>query len=154
MPLQERLTSDLKTALRARATLERDVLRFTLNALQYEEKARGRPLEEQEALAVLQREARKRRESIKLFEQGGRQELVDKETAELAVLEAYLPAQKGREEVTDLALQTIREVGATGPRDRGMVMGRLMPQLRGQADGALVNAVVSELLESLPQSRG
>ena len=152
MPLQERLTSDLKAALRARATLERDVLRFTLSALQYKEKAQGRPLEEQEALAVLQREARKRRESIKLFEQGGRQELVDKETAELAVLEAYLPAQKSREEVSDLALQTIREVGATGPHDRGKVMGRLMPQLRGQADGALVNAVVSELLESVPNS--
>ena len=150
MPLQERLTSDLKAALRARATLERDVLRFTLSALQYEEKAQGRPLEEQEALAVLQREARKRRDSIKLFEQGGRQELVDKETAELAVLEAYLPAQKSREEIADLALQTIREVGATGTGDRGKVMGRLMPQLRGQADGALVNTVVSELLESLP----
>ena len=152
MPLQERLTSDLKAALRARATLQRDVLRFTLNALQYEEKARGRPLEEQEALAVLQREARKRRESIKLFEQGGRQELVDKETAELTVLETYLPAQKSREEVTDLALQAMREVRATGPHDRGKVMGRLMPQLRGQADGALVNAVVSELLEALPNS--
>ena len=152
MPLQERLTSDLKAALRARATLERDVLRFTLSALQYEEKARRRPLDEQEALAVLQREARKRQESIKLFKQGDRQELVDKETAELLVLEAYLPAQKSREEVTDLALQTIREVGATGPHDRGKVMGRLMPQLRGQADGALVNTVVSELLGSLPGS--
>ena len=152
MSLQERLTSDLKAALRARAALDRDVLRFTLSALQYEEKARGKPLDEQEALAVLQREARKRRESIKLFQQGGRQELVDKETAELAVLETYLPAQKSREEVTDLALQTIREVGATGPGDRGKVMGRLMPQLRGQADGALVNAVVSELLDSLPNS--
>ncbi len=128
------------------------MLRFTLSALQYEEKARGKPLDEQEALAVLQREARKRRESIKLFQQGGRQELVDKETAELAVLETYLPAQKSREEVTDLALQTIREVGATGPGDRGKVMGRLMPQLRGQADGALVNAVVSDLLDSLPNS--
>jgi uncharacterized protein YqeY len=152
MSLQERLTSDLKAALRARAALDRDVLRFTLSALQYEEKARGKPLDEQEALAVLQREARKRRESIKLFQQGGRQELVDKETAELAVLETYLPAQKSREEVTDLALQTIREVGATGPGDRGKVMGRLMPQLRGQADGALVNAVVSDLLDSLPNS--
>ena len=152
MSLQERLTSDLKAAIRARAALDRDVLRFTLSALQYEEKARGKPLDEQEALAVLQREARKRRESIKLFQQGGRQELVDKETAELAVLETYLPAQKSREEVTDLALQTIREVGATGPGDRGKVMGRLMPQLRGQADGALVNAVVSELLDSLPNS--
>ena len=152
MSLQERLTSDLKAALRARAALDRDVLRFTLSALQYEEKARGKPLDEQEALAVLQREARKRRESIKLFQQGGRQELVDKETAELAVLETYLPAQKSREEVTDLALQTIREVGATGPGDRGRVMGRLMPQLRGQADGALVNAVVSDLLDSLPNS--
>ena len=152
MPLQDRLASDLKAALRARATLQRDVLRFTLSALQYEEKAQGRPLEEPEALAVLQREARKRRESIKFFRQGGRQELVEKETAELAVLEAYLPAQKSREEIAELALRTIREVGATGPQDRGVVMGRLMPQLRGQADGALVNAVVSELLESLPQS--
>ena len=150
MPLQERLTSDLKAALRARAALERDVLRFTLSALQYEEKAQGRPLEEQEALAVLQREARKRRESIKLFEQGGRQGAC-REGDGGAGGPGGLPAraEEPRGDRRAGSLETVREVGASGPGDRGKVMGRLMPQLRGQADGALVNAVVSELLASL-----
>jgi uncharacterized protein YqeY len=106
-------------------------------------------LEEEEAVQVLQRQARRHRESIEEFRKGSRKDLVEKEGAELQILEEYLPALMGREAVVQRARQAIQEVGAAGPADRGRVMGRLMPQLRGQADGILVNEVVTGLLEAL-----
>ena len=150
MGVEEQFREDLKTAMRGGNTLRRDVIRFALSALTYEEKAKIRALEEEEKVAVLLRQAKQRRESIEEFKKGNRQDLVDKESAALLVLEEYLPALMDREAIAQLARQAIQDVGAAGPGDRGKVMGRLMPQLRGQADGAAVNAVVSELLEALP----
>ena len=150
MGVEEQFREDLKTAMRGGNTLRRDVIRFALSALTYEEKAKIRALEEEEKVAVLLRQAKQRRESIEEFKKGNRQDLVDKESAELLVLEEYLPALMDREAIAQLARQAIQDVGAAGPGDRGKVMGRLMPQLRGQADGAAGNAVVAELLEALP----
>ena len=99
-------------------------------------------------LEVVAKQVNDRRESIRMFEQGGRADLVAKESAELAVLETYLPPQLSREELTQLIRDTIQEVGAATARDKGKVMGRLMPQVRGKADGNEVNALVSELLDS------
>jgi uncharacterized protein YqeY len=149
MGVEERFREELKTAMRGGDTLRRDVIRFALSALNYEEKAKLRPLEEEEKVAVLQRQAKQRRESIDEFKKGNRQDLVDKESAELRLLEEYLPALMDRDAITQHARQAIQDVGAAGPGDRGKVMGRLMPQLRGQADGNAVNEVVSELLEAL-----
>ena len=83
-----------------------------------------------------------------MFEQGNRADLVAKESAELAVLEVYLPPQLSEEELAGLVRQVIEEVGAASIRDKGQVMGRLMPQVRGKADGAKVNALVTQLLEA------
>ena len=83
-----------------------------------------------------------------MFEQGGRADLVAKESAELAVLEVYLPPQLSDEELAALVRQVVEEVGAATIRDKGKVMGRLMPQVRGKADGAKVNALVTEILEA------
>ena len=83
-----------------------------------------------------------------MFEQGGRADLVAKESAELAVLEVYLPPQLSDEELTALVRQVVEEVGAATIRDKGKVMGRLMPQVRGKADGTKVNALVTEALEA------
>ena len=149
MGIQERFSEDLKAAMRSGDTLRRDVIRFARSALQLEEKTRGGPLGEEDAVAVVQRQARQMRESVEEFRKGNRQDLVDKETAELQVLEEYLPALMSREAIAQRARQAIGEAGAAGPADKGKVMGRLMPQLRGQADGAMVNEVVSELLEAL-----
>jgi hypothetical protein len=148
MGTAERLEEDLKTAMRAGDTMRRDVIRFARHALQQEQIARNRPLEEVEQVQALQRQARQRRESIEEFRKGKRQDLVDKETAELRVLEEYLPDQMDRDAIAERARQAIQETGAKGPAEMGKVMGRLMPQLRGQADGALVNQVVRELLEA------
>lgn len=148
MSLKERLAEDVKSAMRSRDNLRRDVLRLAQNALKYAEIEKGGPLEGPEEVEALRRQAKQRRESIEAFEQGGRQERADLETAELAILEEYLPAQKSREEVEALAREAIEAVGAQGPAEKGKVMGRLMPQLRGQADGTLVNTVVTDLLES------
>ena len=148
MPLQEQFTNDLKLALRSGDSVRRDVLRYTINALQYATKEQGRELKDEECLQVLQREAKKRRDSISLFEQGGRQDLVDKETTELSILETYLPKQKSREEITAIVQQVIAELDVSDLSDRGRVMGSLMPKLRGQADGALVNQIVSDLLSN------
>ncbi|MBM4431913.1 MAG: GatB/YqeY domain-containing protein, partial [Chloroflexi bacterium] len=103
---------------------------------------------EQEVLAIIAREARQRREAIAEFEKGGRPDLVQQEQAELAVLESYLPKQLTREEIAERARRVITEVGASGPQQIGLVMRPLMEELRGLADGKLVNQVVQELLRA------
>jgi len=100
----------------------------------------------EEAAAILMREAKKRRESIAEAEQAGRVDVVAEEQAELAILESYLPRQLSAEEIAALARAAISEVGATSPRDMGNVMRVLMPRLKGQAEGKLVNQIVRDLL--------
>ena len=124
----------------------RDVLRFTLAALHNAEIAAGQELEDSDIVDVLGKEAKRRRESIEEFRKGGRQDLVDTEEAELAVLAAYLPRQLSRDEIAEAARQAIQEAGASGPNDLGKVMPVLMRRFRGRADGREVNQVVRELL--------
>lgn len=144
--LQERIHADLLEATRRGDVVTRETLRLLRSAIRYAEVERGRQLDEAEIYEVITRQIRQRRESIAEFEKGGRPDLAAKERSELEVLERYLPAQLTREEIVELARQVIAEVGAGGPRDVGKVMGRLMPRLRGRADGRLVSAVVQELL--------
>ncbi|HJW87904.1 MAG TPA: GatB/YqeY domain-containing protein [Dehalococcoidia bacterium] len=142
----EKFQEDLKEALRKGNTTRRDTIRLVLSALNYSQIAKGAPLEEGDILAVLQKEATKRRESIEAFSKGNRPDLVAKEKAELQVILGYLPPSLTREEIAQAARQAIAESGAQGPRDMGKVMGRLMPQLKGRAEGQEVNAIVQELL--------
>ena len=126
-----------------------DALRFLKFAVQAVEKERRETLDDQAMIEVVSKQVNDRRESVKAFRDGGRVELADKEAADLAVLEEYLPPQLGEDEIVALISETIEAVGAAGPRDRGKVMGRLMPQVRGKADGAEVNRLVGEALDSL-----
>jgi uncharacterized protein YqeY len=142
----EKFQEDLKEALRKGDTTRRDTIRLILSALNYSQIAKGAPLEEGDVLAVLQKEATKRRESIEAFSKGNRPDLVAKEKAELQVILGYLPPPLTREEIAQAARQAIAESSAQGPRDMGKVMGRLMPQLKGRAEGQEVNAIVQELL--------
>jgi len=142
----EKFQEDLKEALRKGDTTRRDTIRLILSALNYSQIAKGATLEEGEVLAVLQKEATKRRESIEAFSKGNRPDLVAQEKAELQVILGYLPPPLTREAIAQAARQAIAESGAQGPRDMGKVMGRLMPQLKGRAEGQEVNAIVQELL--------
>ncbi|HEY7269260.1 MAG TPA: GatB/YqeY domain-containing protein, partial [Dehalococcoidia bacterium] len=106
----------------------------------------GKEVEDSDSLAVLAKEAKQRRESIEEFGKARRQDLVDKEQAELDILLAYMPQQLSRAEIEAAVRRIIAATGASGPRDKGKVMPPLMAETRGRADGALVNAVVTELL--------
>ena len=136
----------MRASAKAQDAVRRDTLRLALSALHNEEVAKRRELSDEELLAVLGKQAKMRRESIEAFGKGGRDDLVAKEKAELAVLEAYLPQQLSREEIADLARAAIAETGAASPADQGKVMQKLMPQVRGKAEGKAVAEVVSGLL--------
>lgn len=166
--LQDRLAADLKTALRAGDEVRKTTLRGVLAAIKKqgdtkrrdailaEAKRRGIDLNkdvvtideaavamsEAEMVSVVQREVKQRRESIAEFTKGGRADLIAREEAELAVLEAYMPRQMSREEVESLAHKVIQELGASGPAQTGAVMKALMARVAGQADGRLVSDVV------------
>lgn len=149
MALADQLERDLQQAIREQDVVRRETLRLLRNALRYDELGKTKPLTEDEVLAVVQRQAKQRRESIVEFRKGNRADLVEKEERELAILTAYLPQQMDKEAVRQLAKQAIQEVAARGPADKGRVMGKLMPQVRGKADGAVVSAAVDELLAAL-----
>ncbi|MEE8442950.1 MAG: GatB/YqeY domain-containing protein [Dehalococcoidia bacterium] len=148
MPLQERLLEDLRDAMRQRDDLRRSTLRLIRAAIQNEEIARHEPLDDARIIDILSRIARQHQESITEFLKGNRPDLVEREEAELAIVRQYLPQPLTGQELAELARLAIDEVGATGPAELGKVMGRLMPQVRGRADGAEARQVVSELLES------
>ena len=150
MPLKDRLDEDLKSAIRAQDALRRNVLRSLRSEVHNEEIAQQKPLEDDDAIiGVISRQVRQRRESISEFRKGRRDDLVQREESELAVLLEYLPQQLTPEEIADLAREAVSEVGARGPGDKGKVMGKLMPMVRGRADGSVVNEVVTGILEAM-----
>lgn len=146
MHLKAQLQEDLKAAMKAGDADRRNVIRMTITALKNAEVDKRGELTEEEAVAVLTAEAKKRRDSIAEAESAGRSEVAAQERLELTILESYLPRQLSRDEVMAEARAVIAEVGAGGLKDMGNVMRALMPRLKGRADGRLVNEVVRELL--------
>ena len=146
MNLKEQLAEDMKAAMRSGDTLRRDTVRMARNAIEYAEKAKGQPLNHSEELVALQQQAKQRKDSIEAYHAVGRAGAEAQEAAELAIIEQYLPSQMNRDEIEAVARNIIEKVGATGPGDKGKVMGPLMQQIKGQADGGLINATVTELL--------
>jgi len=144
----------MRASAKAQDVIKRDTLRFALAAIHNEEVAKRRDLTDEEVTVVLGKQAKMRRESIEAFSKGGRDELAAKERAELAIVESYLPQQLGRDEIASLAKAAIAETGAASPADQGKVMQKLMPQVKGRADGKLVAEVVSALLAAAPIGSG
>jgi uncharacterized protein len=151
MGLQETLQGDLRNALRAGDKTKLTALRLILATVKNAQIEKGRPLDDADVVRVLQKEAKTHRESIAEFAKGNRLDLVAKEEAELAVVESYLPRQIEREELVAAARQVIAAVGATGPRDIGKVMPRLLAELQGRVDGRVASQVVQELLTGRQQ---
>jgi uncharacterized protein YqeY len=161
--LRDRVQSDLAEAMRAHDEIRKGTLRMLSAAFRNADiEARGKlvdagaanaqveasALDDAALLAVIQKQAKQRRESIVAFEKAGRADLVAKESAELAVLEAYLPQQATREEIEAAARKVIAETGASSQRDIGKVMPVLTRELKDRADGRAINEVVRALLGS------
>ncbi len=146
MRLKQQLQDDLKKAIRDRDNVRKSTIRLALAAITNAEVQKRGDLDDAEVLAVLNREIKQRRESVEEYRKAGRMDLVAQEEAELEILLSYMPAQMSRDEIADKARQVIAEVGATGPAQMGDVMRRLMPAMKGRADGRVVNEVVRELL--------
>ena len=149
MSLQAKLDEDLKHAMRQGDVLRRSVIRLLRSEIRNEEINKRIDLDDDAVIGVLSRQAQQRRESIEAFTKGDREDLADKEKAELAIILEYLPAQMSPEEIGALIQQAVQEVGATGPQDMGKVMGWVMPRVRGKAEGHAVSATASEMLQSL-----
>ena len=148
MDLQDQLMADLKTALRDQDAVRKSAIRMAIAALKNARVDKNADLTEDEMIAALAKEVKQRRNAMAEFERAGRQDLVASESAELAVLEAYLPEALSEGELVELARQVIAETGANSPKQMGQVMGALMPRVRGRADGRQVSQIVRELLTS------
>ena len=146
MSLRDRIQSDVATAMRSGDALRRDVLRMTQSAAYNVEKREQRTLSEEDYAAVLAKEVKTRRESVDAFRKGGREDLVAKEEAEIAILSEYLPQQLTDDEVQTLVDEAIAATGASSARDMGKVMGVLSPKTRGRADGKRVSELVARAL--------
>lgn len=144
------LKDELKKAMLAKDTEKTSVLRMIISALGYyeiEKGGAGYEASEEDVMTVLQKQVKQRRDSVEQFKAGGRDDLVAKETKEIQMLEGYLPAQMGEEEIAKLVDEAIATTGASSPQDMGKVMGALMPKTKGKADGAVVSRVVREKLQ-------
>ena len=146
MNLIKTIQTDLTAAVKERDNERRDALRLILASLQSAEKELQRPLSEDEELQVLQRERKRRLESIEAFRGGGREEQAAAEEAELVVLEEFMPEPLSEDDLERIVDDAIAEVGATSMRDLGRVMADVMPQVAGRADGSTVSQLVREKL--------
>lgn len=148
MGVRDQLQTDLKTAMRQGDTKTRDTIRMLLAAIKQVEIDKQVDLDEDGDLAVIAKQAKQRRESIKDAEAAGRPDLAEIEQNELGICESYLPQMMTAEEIRPVAERVINDLGVSGMQDMGRVMGQLMPQLKGKADGGLVSSVVRSLLQS------
>lgn len=144
----DKIKADLKEAMLARDEVRISTLRMALSEISNARIAKGTDLTSDEVVKILQKEAKQRDEAKEGAVQAGRTDLIQKNEAEKAILEAYLPSQLSDDKVEEIVVAAIHEIGAAGPGDMGKVMAQVMPKLRGQADGAIVSRIVSQHLGS------
>jgi uncharacterized protein len=140
------LNAALKEAMQTKNNQRRDVIRLLQSAVKQVEIDTRKELSAEDVMAILQKEAKKRRESIEEAEKVGRAEIAAAEKAELAVIEEFLPRQLSYDEVKAIAQEVVAQTGASSAKDMNKVMGPLMARVKGLADGKLVNQVVRDLL--------
>ena len=148
MTLADRLQQDLHRALRAGDSLRVSTIRLARAAIHNASIERGRALTDAEIEEIITREMKRRREAIEAFGKGGRDDLVQKETLELAILSEYLPPQLSEADLRAIVAEAVAQVSAAGPQDMGRVMGAVMPKVKGRADGGLVSRLVREALRT------
>jgi uncharacterized protein YqeY len=146
MSLRDRITEDMKSAMRAKDAARLSTIRFLLAAIKQREVDERIVLDDVQVISVLDKLAKQRKDSITAFAQAGRTDLVDKESAELLILEAYLPQRLTADEIGAEVRRVIAEVGAAGPGDMGKVMNSVKAQLAGKADMGMVSAAVKASL--------
>ena len=146
MSLRERLNDELKTSMKSKDELKLSVIRMVRSSVKNREIELKHELDDREITEIVSTLCKQRRESIRLFGDANRQDLVDKEEKELALLMEFLPQQLTREELEDIVIKAIAECGAQGSKDMGRVMKALQPGVAGRADGKLVSDVVREKL--------
>ncbi|HOO56449.1 MAG TPA: GatB/YqeY domain-containing protein [bacterium] len=147
MSLLDDVMNDLKQAMKDKDTVALNTLRSIKSAVEYKKAEAGKDPEEGEILQVIQKEAKKRKDSIAQFRQGNREDLAEKEEAELKIIEKYLPAEMSDAELEEIVKKVIADVGAGSKKEIGKVMSQLMPLVRGRADGKRVNQAVGKLLD-------
>ena len=146
MSLKERITEDMKTAMRAKDSERLGTIRLLQSAMKQKEVDERIELDDAAIVAIVDKMIKQRKDSIAAFEQAARQDLVDKEKAELTVLSAYLPERLSAQELTAAVQAIVVELGATGPGDMGKVMGAVKTRLAGKADMGAVSAAVKAAL--------
>lgn len=146
MTIKERLTQDLKEAMKGGDEVRRNAIRNLRSAIKYAEIDIGHELSDEEAIEVVAKQVKQRRDSIEQFQQGNRPDLVKQEQQDLDIIETYLPPQLTDEEITKRAKVVIAEVNASSMKDMGKVMGILSREMKGLADGKRISEIVRELL--------
>lgn len=146
--LKEKFGEEVKLSLRQGEKLKCSVLRMLVSAISYAEIAKQKTFTDEEIIGVIAKEIKQRRESIDAYKQANRPELVEKEQQEMEILQSYMPEQMGEAELTLIIKKVISETGASTPQDKGKVMGKLMPLVKGKADGQMVNNLVTALLNN------
>lgn len=146
MILLETINLDFKNAYKEKDEITLGTLRMLKSAIHNTEIAEGKELNENEIFQIINKEIKQRKEAQSQYQQGGRTELAEKEAKEAAILSKYLPKQIGKDEITNIIKKVISETGASGQQDMGKVMSKVMPEIKGKADGSTVSQIVKDLL--------
>lgn len=146
MSLKERLMSDLKDAMREGDQRRKDAIRMIRAAIKNREIERQQEIGDEEVLEIIAQEVKLRKEALEMFEKAGRDDLVEREKAQLKVLLSYMPEQLSREEIEKVVQDIVDKMNATSIRQLGPVMGKAMADLKGRAEGSVVNEVAREIL--------
>ena len=148
MSIKENLQKDLKEALLAKNSVKKNAIRYLLAEIKNREIDNQKLLDDDQISQLIARQLKQRKESISMFKKGGRTDLVEKETQEMAIIQNYQPAQLSNEEITEIITETIKSFDTSDTISIGIIMKSCMPLLKGKADGQLVKTIATQLLES------